>query len=155
MKTFGANIRCSCGAQPYPDNPTTTRESFDLVKIGNEWYCERCRPAEQKRAPRIVAATPLAAVAEFERTFAIATARLEATLANRDIDIEAYCRELAPAFAALKKAIGPREPPSPPDTPKPARLKPVGKGRRSGSQGELGELLSEKEPAVAEPAGEP
>jgi hypothetical protein len=51
MKVFGAGIRCSrCDAQPFPDDPETTRESFDLLKVDGAWLCEECRQEEKRVA---------------------------------------------------------------------------------------------------------
>ena len=36
-------------AEPFPDDPATTRETFDLLKIDGAWFCERHRPP--KTAP--------------------------------------------------------------------------------------------------------
>jgi hypothetical protein len=48
MKVFGANIRCAtCDAQPFPDNPETTRETLDLLKVDDRWLCEQCREEEK------------------------------------------------------------------------------------------------------------
>jgi hypothetical protein len=48
MKVFGAGIKCSvCDAQPFPDDPTRTRESFDLLKVDGVWLCEQCREQEK------------------------------------------------------------------------------------------------------------
>jgi hypothetical protein len=56
-KVYGAGIKCSvCGAEPWPDDPAKTRESFDLLKIDGVWLCERCRPPEEKRVAAAEAA---------------------------------------------------------------------------------------------------
>jgi hypothetical protein len=90
MKTYGAEIYCrapGCHAEPYPDDPATTRETFDLVRVGEEWRCELHR-SPQRRASRAVAATPRQALA-----------RLEETLAGVDND------DVARALNEVKRAI--------------------------------------------------
>jgi hypothetical protein len=92
-----------------------TRESFDLLKIGDRWFCERCRPAGQKRAPRIVAASPLAALSEFERLLEAEGTRFEEALVeDRDgrlADFKAYSGEVARGLAEVRKALAPQKPP--------------------------------------------
>jgi hypothetical protein len=146
MKTYGAKIWCAfpgCHAEPWPDDPTTTRESFDLLCIDGEWRCEKHRLPKEKHASRIVAASPLAALSEFERLLETG-ARLEAVLTSRDGKdaFDAYRRELKRGFASLKKAIAPPEPPD--GEAKPARQKPISKGKLSEQQGDW---LYEKETA--------
>ncbi len=121
MKNFGAHIVCrECGAQPYPDNPTTTRETFDLMRVGENWLCERCRPAAQKRAPRPVAASPLAALTDFENVFQTEGARMMDTIEDYGDDLEAwaldafraYSAEISRALSELRKALAPQKPPA-------------------------------------------
>ena len=56
-KVYGASIFCSvCHAEPFPDDPATTRETFDLLRVDGAWFCERHRPP--KTAPKDSAAAP-------------------------------------------------------------------------------------------------
>lgn len=56
-KSYGAQIFCSvCHAEPFPDNPATTRETFDLLRIGGDWFCERHRPP--KNVPKTSTPAP-------------------------------------------------------------------------------------------------
>jgi hypothetical protein len=150
MKTYGANIRCSvCDSEPWPSDPAV-RETFDLLRIGGSWFCELHRPPKEKQAPRLVPTSPLEAVTEFERLFSVQGARLKGALRGRDDDnsrvaFEAY-RELERGLASLKTAVAPPEPPG--GEAKPARQKPISKGKRSEQQGDW---LGEKEPAEMQP----
>jgi hypothetical protein len=152
MKTYGAFILCkTCGAQPHPDDPMTTRETFDLRKVDDSWFCELHRPPKEKRAPRIAAGSPLEALTEFERLFSTQGARLGKALRSRNDDggetaLEAYRSAIERGFASLKKAIVPPEPPG--GEAKPAHPKPVSRGKRSEQQGDW---LDEKEPTETLP----
>jgi hypothetical protein len=122
MKTFGAGIFCSvCSAQPYPNNPATTRESFDLQRVNGEWFCERCRPA-QKRAARPVASSPLEALRQFEQLLEGERARFEGALVEdcEDCgylidDFRVCSDEIARGLAELRKVLTPQKPPASPD----------------------------------------
>jgi hypothetical protein len=58
-KVYGAGIKCvACGAEPYPDDPATTRETFTLLRLDSngrpadspqpgEWFCEQHLIAKQ------------------------------------------------------------------------------------------------------------
>jgi hypothetical protein len=117
MKTFGAGIVCSiCSAQPYPDNPTTTRESFDLALVDGSWFCEQCRPAKVKSPPRPVVASPIDALGECERQVEAASAGFRETLVedlNSDLasDFKLFSDQVARACAEAKKAVAPQKPP--------------------------------------------
>ena len=111
MKTYGARIYCSvCHAEPYPDNPRTTRETFDLARVGDDWFCEQHRPAKKERAPRVAAAKPLEALGVFEELLEAQVARLlDETTGDDDpvvAALEASQQELGRGFAELKKALG-------------------------------------------------
>jgi hypothetical protein len=47
----GAGIKCSvCGARPFPGFPSDApdcRQDFDLMKIGNEWFCSQHQPRKR------------------------------------------------------------------------------------------------------------
>ena len=122
MKIYGANIRCSvCGAEPWPSDPAV-RETFDLRRVDDGWFCELHRPPKEKRASRPVAATPLEALAEFERLLEAEGAHLEAAIVHDSDDLlpefKAYSSEVARAFAEVRKALTPQRPPATDDTPK-------------------------------------
>ena len=103
MKTHGARIYCSvCHAEPYPDNPRTTRETFDLARVGDDWFCEQHRPAKKERSPRVVAAKPLEALSVFEELLEAQVARL----LDETTSLEAFQQEVGRGFAELKKALG-------------------------------------------------
>jgi hypothetical protein len=111
MKSFGANIFCGvCAAQPFPDNPAI-RESFNLTRIGDDWFCEQHRPStKEKRASRAIAAAPAEAVDQFEQVLAGEFAGLEEAIANDDRGDAAgafkdYGEALGRALTDLKKAI--------------------------------------------------
>ena len=148
MKTFGANIRCSvCDAQPWPDNPATTRETFDLARIGADWFCEQHRQS-RKRVSRAAAVTPTGALNEFERTLTDLTARLEAAFAGSfDLSEDdrndvydafaAYREEIARDLNEVKTAIATQEPPPDQSKPKrPARKRITSAEHRHEKQGE-------------------
>ena len=137
--TYGANIRCTvCGAMPWPADPTT-RETFDLLKIDGEWFCELHRPA-RKRASRPAAPSPLEALAEFERLLAGELDRLEEAIDDRDGAVDACRAELSRGLADLKKAIAARE--AQHDAAKPKR-KPSPTVRRADQK----DLLEQEEDA--------
>jgi hypothetical protein len=56
-KVYGARIYCRvCHAEPWPDDPATTRETFDLLRVDGDWLCEEHRtpktvPKKSTRAP--------------------------------------------------------------------------------------------------------
>ena len=118
MKIYGANIRCSvCGAQPWPSDPAV-RETFDLRRVDDGWFCELHRPPKEKRASRPVAAMPLEALTAFENIIAAEGARLVAaiedygdgsdTIEARALDaVRAYSAEIARGAASLRKAVSP------------------------------------------------
>jgi hypothetical protein len=137
--TYGANIRCTvCGAMPRPADPAT-RETFDLLKIDGEWFCELHRPA-RKRASRPVAPSPLEALAEFERRLVSELSGLEETFdCDADRALDACRAELSRGLADLRKAIAARKAQS--DAAKPKR-KPSPTVRRKG-QGDLIALVSD------------
>jgi hypothetical protein len=50
VKIYGAGIFCSiCHAEPFPDDPATIRETFDLLRVNGEWFCEQHRPSEKEK----------------------------------------------------------------------------------------------------------
>jgi hypothetical protein len=115
MKTFGANIFCSvCQAQPYPDNPAI-RETFNLTRVGDDWFCEEHRPPKAKRAPRVTAATPAEAVDQFERILATEFAALEEAVDDGDRGdiadaLKGYGDEFKRALTDLKKVVAAQAP---------------------------------------------
>jgi hypothetical protein len=119
MKSRGANIFCSvCHAEPWPGDPAI-RETFDLARVGDDWFCERCRPVAQKRAPRLVASSPAEATNEFERTLAAELARPEEAVGDDISEAVEACRaELERALAELRKALLPQKAPPPDDAPR-------------------------------------
>jgi hypothetical protein len=158
-KIYGAFIKCVvCGSEPFADDPA--KESFDLVRFGpngapaaspapGSWFCERHTPP-RRDIPRAAGVTPTEALTEFERLFSVQGARLKAALGSRDDDdsqvaFETY-RELERGLASLRTAIAPPEPPG--GEAKPARQKPISKGRLSEQQGDW---LDEKETAETSP----
>jgi hypothetical protein len=147
MKTFGAGVFCAtCNAQPYPDDPTTTRETFDLVRIGDDWFCERHRPPTPKRVPRV---TGDATLDQFERRFADLTARFETAIAfdmdeNNRADLygafAAYRDEIRRSLTEVRKALAARDLPPDQDVGKPkrtARKRITSTERHHEKQGEL------------------
>jgi hypothetical protein len=45
-KSYGAQIFCRvCHAEPFPDDPATTRET--LPRVGGDWFCERHRQPKE------------------------------------------------------------------------------------------------------------
>jgi hypothetical protein len=140
-KSYGAGIKCViCGSEPWPSDPSV-KESFNLRRFGpngapaespaeGEWRCSEHFPPRQN-IPPATRVTPRDAVAEFEQLLLAQGARLEEELAirsgsdddNNDAAFEAYRGELDRGLASLRKAIAPREPPSPGDTPKLRRPK--------------------------------
>jgi hypothetical protein len=127
MKTYGANIWCAfpdCHAEPYPDDPRTTRETFSLLRLGpngrpaespapGEWRCEEHRIPEQdlpaKRAPR---AAPGEALSDFENVLGAEMACLGEEVADGDRSdakaaLEVFQREVGRSLASLRKAVQP------------------------------------------------
>jgi hypothetical protein len=127
------------------------------VRIGDSWFCERCRPA-RSHAPRAVAATPLAAMDAFEQLIMAEGARLEETLRDsRDDDSEvafqAYSSEIGRGLTSLRKAIAPQKPPASPDGAPRSRRTPK-KIKATERHGD-GQVDWVAETAAAEPAREP
>lgn len=150
MKSRGANVFCSvCHAEPYPDDPSTTRETFDLIHVDDAWFCEQHRPAKQMRPSRIAAATPLAALAEFERVCEAESARFEEVLVEDDNDLlpefKAYSSEVARALAEVRKALTPQKPPPPPDDA--PRSRPPKKIKANERLGTMDWLAGDAQPA--------
>jgi hypothetical protein len=127
MKSYNANIWCTfpgCHAEPYPDDPTTTRETFSLLRLGpnglpaaspspGQWRCEQHPIAKEdlptKRAPR--AALP-EALTDFENIVAAESARLGGEVAAGDRDdpeaaLAAFKQEVGRGLASLRKAVQP------------------------------------------------
>lgn len=121
MKVYGANIRCAiCDAHPFPDNPATTRETFDLQRLGlnglpaespapGEWRCEAHPIANQdlpvRRAPR---RAPTAALTDFENLIASEAGLLEEAAADEDAvpgALITFREEVARGLASLRKAV--------------------------------------------------
>ena len=142
MKTFDAYIVCcECQSQPFPDPGSGFRETFDLMRVGDAWFCERHRPAGHKRAARLVATTPLGALSEFERLFQAENARFEEALTDGGDDLlaefEAYSGEVARALTGLRKVLTPQKPPASRDdlpmSRAPKKIKPnerLGEGQK-------------------------
>jgi hypothetical protein len=85
LKSYGADIFCSvCHAEPFADPPT--RETFDLLKIGDAWFCERHRPALAKkdRKPRTPSASPATALDAFGNLLAEQLAELCEAIDDKD-----------------------------------------------------------------------
>lgn len=112
MKSRGANIFCSvCHAEPWPDDPAI-RETFDLQRVDDGWFCELHR-APRKRTPRPATRAPLDVVAIFERTLAGELGRLaEAVDDDASKSVEACRAELERGLGGIRKAIAAHEPPA-------------------------------------------
>jgi hypothetical protein len=144
--TYGAGIFCSaalqsgepCHAEPYPDDGSGFRETFDLLCVDGEWRCELHRLPKRKLAERIVGASPLAALGEFERLLEAASTRFEETIAEGSDDLVAafrrYSSEVARGLAEVKKVFAAQKPTaSPDDAPKNRPRKKIGKAERLGT----------------------
>ena len=145
-KTYGAGIFCSaimqsgepCHSEPHPADGSGFRETFDLLCIDGEWRCELHRLPKQKRAPPIAAATPLAALAEFERLCQAESAHFEAAIVHDSDDLlaefKAYCSEVARGLAEVRKVFARQKPTaSPDDAPKSRPPKKIRKAERLGT----------------------
>jgi hypothetical protein len=126
-KSYGSFIKCTvCGREPFADDPAMG--SFDLRRFNasgapagspteGEWRCSLHFPSRQ-RVPSAAKATPLEAVAEFERLLSATSDR----------------SELERGLVSLRKAIAAQKPPpSLDDAPKARRrrLKPITASERS------------------------
>ena len=145
-KTFGAGIFCrECSAQPHPDPGSGFRESFDLLCIAGEWFCELHRPPKQKRASRVAAATPAEAVDQFETILASEFACLEEAVSDGDRGditdaLKDYDEAIKRALGELKKDLAARVPAQveKPAQVKRARPKPItARERDQEGQGDL------------------
>ena len=111
MKSFGANIVChQCNAQPHPDPGSGFRESFDLVKVGNDWFCEQHRPSLKEKRSRTAAATPTEAADQFEQTLATEFSGLQEAVVDGDRGditdaLKDYGEALGRALTDFKKAV--------------------------------------------------
>ncbi len=128
MKTFGARIVCcECNAQPFPDPGSGFRESFNLTRVGDDWFCEEHMPPKARRAPRVTAATPTEAVDQFERILATEFAGLEEAVADGDRGdiagaLKDYDKAIGRALSELRKAL---------EAQAPARVEKATQGKRT------------------------
>jgi hypothetical protein len=149
-KTFGVGIFCrECSAQPHPDPGSEFRESFDLLCIAGEWFCELHRPPKQKRASRVAAATPAEAVDQFERILASEFTKLEKEVANGDHEdiadaLRAYAEEFGRALADLKKALAEQTPARVENAPQTKRARPKPITARERDQEGQGDLIADQ-----------
>jgi hypothetical protein len=117
-------IRCAtCGAMPYPADPTI-RESFELRRFNaageisesplpGMWFCPAHAPAKSKRTARAIQGSPLEAIDAFESLLADETARLAEALPGDDDDnrddaeaaLDTFGRETVRGLGQLKAAI--------------------------------------------------
>ena len=123
-------IACTvCGACAWPSD-ASTRATFGLRYFDpngvptsgdqpGEWRCEEHLP-QRTRVQRPASASPRAALAELEETFATCFARIENEASDPDDDedeggdvvaaVDTARTEIGCALAALRKAIAPPEP---------------------------------------------
>jgi hypothetical protein len=109
MKTRGANIhRSVCHAEPYPDDPTI-RETFNLLRVGDGWFCELHRPAKKTRTERTVPVASVTAVDVFENLigeqFAILGEAIDDGAETAWQALETVEEEVARGLEALKQAV--------------------------------------------------
>jgi hypothetical protein len=146
VKSFGAKIFChECNAQPYPDD-TSIRETFDLIRTGDAWFCELHRPPREKHARRVAAATPTAAFDEFERTLLAENFRLKQAVDDDDDIILAltdHLEALARALSEVKKVFTAQAPARTEKAPqsKRARVRPISALERG--REEQGDLIAD------------
>ena len=112
-KIYGAHIFCrTCHAEPFPGDPASTRESFDIRRIAGDWFCERHRPKE-KNVPkeRILRAAPLVEVViEFEAELTAQGAALADAIdgdGSAKEALEIFLQKIARGLLELKRAAAP------------------------------------------------
>jgi hypothetical protein len=132
-----------CHAEPFADG-TTSRESFDLLRVDGSWFCEMHRPAKRKRATRVADATPIEALSAFEDLLKTENAHLEEAVAGCDDDVaialKEHSEEIGRGLSELRKAITEQTPPRAEKAPenKRARLKSISARERDHEgQGDL------------------